>query len=242
MIALFKTVIEYFSFYYYIFFDNYSSQMCHLFVCCRDECNTIYVGPAMLVYTLSLWQEMEGGVLQRVLRDLLPVDAASRRKCVPMRHSLRSSSASTTLSDLGTDAPTKWVKRGTSWTKEIPSNQAKTAVPLLRDKENCDTGILKDNSIHVELGNVIPSVDTTSDLNNSCNVFCNNIEAADTNNCDTLPALVEDDGIGGVTDDKVVLTFLEVYNEKAYDLLAPTRTQLATRSDAGGGCRVLFVS
>ena len=46
----------------------------------------------------------------------------------------------------------------------------------------------------------------------------------------------------GVTDDKVVLTFLEVYNEKAYDLLAPTRTQLATRSDAGGGCRVLFVS
>ena len=37
----------------------------------------------------------------------------------------------------------------------------------------------------------------------------------------------------------VSLTFLEVYNEKVYDLLANTRSQLATGPDGGGGLRAI---
>jgi hypothetical protein len=42
-------------------------------------------------------------------------------------------------------------------------------------------------------------------------------------------------GLGKPNKREVRLTFLEVYNEKVYDLLTPTRTLLATKPESAGG-------
>lgn len=78
--------------------------------------------------------------------------------------------------------------------------------------------------------------DTSSNTDKECNDK-NSWEAGKENASSNISVNAEgvSKGLGKPSKREVRLTFLEVYNEKVYDLLTPTRKLLATKPDSAGG-------